>query len=154
MRIDLDGICIKGVYHITCVDAVSQWQVEACVQGISEAFLLPVLAFILSQFPFVIKGFHSDNGSEYVNKQVAELLNKLNIEQTKSRSRQSNDNALAESKNNSVVRKHMGYSHIPQKYAKPINEFFANTFNSWLNLHRPVQPPLPGSCSAVCSTCR
>ena len=138
---DLDGI--KGVYHITCVDAVSQWQVEACVQGISEAFLLPVLEFILSQFPFVIKGFgktpsqHSDNGSEYVNKKVAELLNKLNIEQTKSRARQSNDNALAESKNNSVVRKHMGYSHIPQKYAKPINEFFANTFNSWLNMHRP-----------------
>lgn len=132
---DLDGI--KGVYHITCVDAVSQWQVEACVQGISEAFLLPVLEFILSQFPFVIKGFHSDNGSEYVNKHVAELLNKLNIEQTKSRPRQSNDNALAESKNNSVVRKHMGYSHIPQKYAKPINAFFANTFNAWLNMHRP-----------------
>src|ERR1035437_158224 len=41
---DLDGI--KGVYHITCVDAVSQWQVEACVQGISEAYLLPVLALI------------------------------------------------------------------------------------------------------------
>ena len=132
---DLDGI--KGVYHIPCVDAVSQWQVEACVEGISEAFLLPVLGFVLSQFPFVIKGFHSDNGSEYVNKMVAELLNKLNIEQTKSRARQSNDNALAESKNNSVVRKHMGYSHIPQKYAKPINEFFANTFNSWLNMHRP-----------------
>ena len=132
---DLDGI--KGVYHITCVDAVSQWQVEACVQGISEAFLLPVLAFILSQFPFVIKGFHSDNGTEYINKKVAELLNKLNIEQTKSRSRQSNDNALAESKNASVVSKHMVYSHIPQKYAKPINEFFANTFNFWLNMHRP-----------------
>lgn len=132
---DLDGI--KGVYHITCVDTVSQWQVEACVQGISEAYLLPVLAFILSQFPFVIQGFHSDNGSEYINKRVAELLNKLNIEQTKSRARQSNDNALAESKNNSVVRKHMGYSHIPQKYAKPINAFFANTFNPWLNMHRP-----------------
>jgi len=132
---DLDGI--KGVYHITCVDTVSQWQVEACVQGISEAFLLPVLEFILSQFPFVIEGFHSDNGSEYINKKVAELLNKLNIEQTKSRARQSNDNALAESKNNSVVRKHMGYSHIPKKYAKPINAFFANIFNTWLNMHRP-----------------
>jgi len=82
---DLDGI--KGVYHITCVDAVSQWQVEACVEGISEAYLLPVLEFILSQFPFVIKGFNSDNGSENVNKKVAELLNKLNIEQTKSRAR-------------------------------------------------------------------
>jgi transposase InsO family protein len=132
---DLDGV--KGVYHITCVDAVSQWQVQACVQGISEAFLLPVLALIIAQFPFVVQGFHSNNGSEYINHQVAKLLEKLRIEQTKSRSRHSNDNALAESKNASVVRRHMGYSHIPQQYAKPINAFYQETFNPWLNLHRP-----------------
>ncbi len=132
---DLDGI--KGVYHITCVDEVCQWQVEACVQGISEAYLLPVLALILDQFPFVITGFHSDNGSEYINGPTAKLLEKLRIEQTKSRSRKSNDNALAESKNASVVRKHMGYSHIPQQYAEPINAFYQTTFNPWLNLHRP-----------------
>ncbi len=132
---DLDGI--KGVYHITCVDAVSQWQVQACVQGIGEAHLLPVLALIIAQFPFVVQGFHSDNGSEYINHQVARMLEKLRIEQTKSRSRHSNDNALAESKNASVVRKHMGYSHIPQQFAKPINAFYLDTFNPWLNLHRP-----------------
>ena len=132
---DLDGL--KGVYHITCVDAVSQWQVQACVQGISEAFLLPVLEMVIAQFPFQVEGFHSDNGSEYVNHRVAKLLEKLRIEQTKSRSRHSNDNALAESKNASVVRKHMGYSHIPQKYAKPINAFYQEVFNGWLNLHRP-----------------
>jgi hypothetical protein len=132
---DLDGL--KGVYHITCVDAVSQWQVEACVQGISEAFLLPVLLLVMEQFPFEIDGFHSDNGSEYINRNVATLLEKLRIEQTKSRSRHSNDNALAESKNASVVRKHMGYSHIPQKYAQPINTFYQEVFNPWLNLHRP-----------------
>jgi transposase InsO family protein len=132
---DLDGI--KGVYHITCVDAVSQWQVQACVQGISEAFLLPVLSMVIEQFPFEVVGFHSDNGSEYINAKVAKMLEKLRIEQTKSRSRHSNDNALAESKNASVVRKHMGYSHIPQKYAQPINVFYQKTFNPWLNLHRP-----------------
>jgi hypothetical protein len=132
---DLDGV--KGVYHITCVDAVSQWQVEACVQGISEAHLLPVLALIIDQFPFPVVGFHSDNGSEYINHRVAKMLEKLRIEQTKSRSRHSNDNALAESKNASVVRKHMGYSHIPQSFAKPINAFYQATFNPWLNLHRP-----------------
>jgi transposase InsO family protein len=132
---DLDGV--KGVYHITCVDEVSQWQVQACVQGISEAYLLPVLALVMEQFPFEIKGFHSDNGSEYINGRVAKLLEKLRVEQTKSRSRHSNDNALAESKNASVVRKHMGYSHIPQKYAKPINTFYREVFNPWLNLHRP-----------------
>ncbi len=132
---DLDGA--KGGYHITCVDSVSQWQIEACVEGISEAFLLPVLEMMMAQFPFEIQGFHSDNGSEYINHKVAKMLEKLRIEQTKSRSRQSNDNALAESKNASVVRKHMGYSHIPQKYAKPINAFYEGVFNSWLNLHRP-----------------
>jgi hypothetical protein len=132
---DLDGI--KGVFHITCVDAVSQWQVQACVQGISEAFLLPVLPLILAQFPFVVAGFHSDNGSEYINHRVAGLLEKLRIEQTKSRSRHSNDNALAESKNASVVRKHMGYDHIPQQFATPINAFYEGIFNPWLNLHRP-----------------
>ena len=132
---DLDGI--KGVYHITCVDAVSQWQVQACVQGISEAFLLPVLALLIAQFPFEIEGFHSGNGSEYINGRVAKMLEKLRIEQTKSRSRQSNDNALAESKNASVVRKHMGYRHIPQKYAQPINTFYQEVFNPWLNYHRP-----------------
>ena len=132
---DLDGV--KGVYHITCVDEVSQWQVQACVQGISEAFLLPVLALVLGQFPFEIVGFHSDNGSEYINGRVAKLLQKLLVEQTKSRSRHSNDNALAESKNASVVRKHMGCSHIPQKFAKPINAFYQDVFNPWLNLHRP-----------------
>ena len=132
---DEDGM--KGVYHITCVDSTSQWQVEACVQGISEVFLLPVLEMVIAQFPFVIEGFHSDNGSEYINHKVAKMLEKLRIEQTKSRSRQSNDNALAESKNASVVRKHMGYAHIPKKHAQPINTFYQECFNPWLNLHRP-----------------
>ena len=109
----------------------------ACVQGISEAFLLAVVALLIGQFAFVIEGFHSDNGSEFINGKVASLLEKLRIEQTKSRSRQSNDNALAQSMNASVVRKHMGYSHIPQKYAIPINVFYVQTFNPWLNLLRP-----------------
>ena len=65
------------------------------------------------------------------------MLDTLRIEQTKSRARHSNDNALAESKNASVVRKHMGHSHIPQQYAEPINAFYQASFNPWLNLHRP-----------------
>ena len=72
---------------------------------------------------------------------MAKLLEKLRIEQTKSRSRHSNDNALAESKNTSVVRKDMGYSHIPRHNARPINVCYQNTFNPWLNLHRPCLLP-------------
>ena len=103
---DQDGV--KGVYHINAVDEITQWQVMAWVPQISEAFLLPALEQILQQFPFEIRGFHSDNGSEYINRSVAQLLNKLLIEQTKSRPRRSNDNGLVETKNGSVIRKHMG----------------------------------------------
>ena len=134
---DLDGA--KGVYHITCVDCVSQWQVMACVQAIDADSLLPVLQSVIKQFPFEIAGFHSDNGSEYVNHKVATLLSTLNIEQTKSRARRSTDNALAESKNAAVVRKHMGHSYIPQRFAQDIDVFYQDWFNPWLNMHRPCQ---------------
>lgn len=77
----------------------------------------------MAAFPFVIRGFYGDNGSEYVNRQMAKLLEKLRIEQTQSRSRQTNDNALAESKNASTVRKHLGYSHLPQHLAAAVNGF-------------------------------
>ncbi len=108
---------------------------------ISEQFLIPVLAEMLETFPFNISGFHADNGSEYINHQVAKLLNKLNIELTKSRSRQSNDNGLAESKNASVVRKTSGYSHIEQHWADELNGFNREYLNPFLNYHRPCYFP-------------
>ena len=133
---DRDGL--KGVYHINIVDCVTQFEGVATCERISEAFLIPVLDALLDSFPFVIKGFHSDNGSEYINRDVAKLLNKLLIEeQTKSRSRHCNDNALAESKNASIVRKQLGYSHIPQRFATLVNALCRDHLNPYLNFHRP-----------------
>jgi len=126
----------KGVYHINLVDEVTQDEIVVTVAGISEEFLRPALEAALEDFPFVILGFHSDNGSEYLNKRVAELLQKLLIEQTKSRSRRTNDNALVEGKNAAVVRKHFGYMHIPRKHASVMNEFNRSHLNPYLFLHR------------------
>lgn len=94
---DLDKT--KGVYHINAVDEVTQFEIICTVEKISDLYFMPALTQILESFPLQVLGFHSDNGSEYINKQVAALLGKLYIEFTKSRSRHSNDNALAESKN-------------------------------------------------------
>ena len=97
-----------------------------------------MLEALLQSFPFVILGFHTDNGSEYINRHVAKLLNKLLIEeQTKSRPRHSNDNAQAESKNGAIVRKHLGYSHISQRFAVPVNAFCRDYLNPYINFHRP-----------------
>jgi transposase InsO family protein len=127
----------KGVYHINAVDEVTQFEVVCTVEKISELHLMPAIEQLLVCFPFVIKGFHSDNGSEYINYKVAKLLSKLLIEFTKSRSRQSNDNALVESKNGSVIRKLFGYAHIPQRWAFLINEFNHKTLFPYINYHRP-----------------
>lgn len=130
----------KGVYHITLVDEVTQWQIEVCVKGINEWFLLPALKVALQEFPFKIINFHSDNGSEYINYRVAELLNGLVIKQTKSRSRHCNDNALAETKNK-IIRKWIGYNYIPKKFAPAINRFYQTYFNVYLNFHRQCAYP-------------
>jgi transposase InsO family protein len=127
----------KGVYHINAVDEVTQFEAVWSVEKISEHYLIPALQQLLETFPFTVLGFHSDNGSEYINKRVVVLLEKLRIEFTKSRSRQSNDNALVESKNGAVVRKHFGYVHIPQRWAPLINIFNRQHVNPYLNFHRP-----------------
>ena len=109
---DWDGI--KGVYPVNAVDEVTPFEGVASVERISERYLIAVLASLIDSFPFIIKGFHADNGSEYINQRVADLLNKLLIELTKSRSRRTHDNARVETKNGSIVRKPLGY-HRPEE---------------------------------------
>jgi transposase InsO family protein len=128
---------VKGVYHINAVDAVTQWQVVGCVGRISEQHLLPVLEAMLHQFPFRILGFHSDNGSEYINHEVAKLLKTLLIEFTKSRANRTQDNALVEGKNGAIIRKHMGYGHIAAEHAEAVQKFYTAHLNPYLNFHRP-----------------
>ncbi len=132
-----DSAGAKGVYHINAVDAVTQWQVVGCVEKISEAYLMPVLAAVLAQFPFPIRGFHADNGSEYINHRVAEMLGKLHAEFTKSRACRSQDNALVEGKNGAVIRKLIGYGHIAGQHAAALQEFYREHLNPYLNFHRP-----------------
>lgn len=127
----------KGIYHINIVDEILQWEIVGTVEKIAEYYLKPLLEDLIEQFPFTIINFHSDNGSEFINEMVAKLLNKLLIQQTKSRTRHCNDNALAECKNGAIIRKHMGYVHIPQSFAPAVNQFYKEHLNIYLNYHRP-----------------
>jgi transposase InsO family protein len=127
----------NGVFHVNAVDEVTQWEVIGCCSAISEQHLIPVLEAILHQFPFRVRGVHADNGSEFVNHTVARLLNKLWIEFTRSRPCRSQDNALVEGKNGAIIRKHIGYGHIPAERAEQIQKFYTAYLNPYLNFHRP-----------------
>jgi hypothetical protein len=128
----------EGLYHINAVDALTQWQIVGCCQTISESHLIPVVEAMLHQFPFRIQGFHSDNGSEFINYRVEKLLHKLLVSEfTKSRSHRTSDNALVEGKNGAVVRKHIGHEPIGAEHAGEFQRFYMAEFNPYLNYHRP-----------------
>ena len=133
---------LKGIYHINVVDEVMQWETVISVEKISEAHMIPALKELFGQIPFVIRGFHSDNGSEYVNHPALRLLNSLLIRFTKSRPGHSNDNGLVETKNGWVVRKNLGYTYIPPRNVSDLNDFYQEVFNLYINFHRPCLFPV------------
>lgn len=138
---DLNGK--KGVYWINIVDEVLQFEFVLCVPEICQKYIKEILIIFRDLCPYKILNFHSDNGSEFINKLVAAFLNEEKITQTKSRPRQHNDNALVESKNGSIIRKQFGHAHIPatQKNVKLLNLFCQNWFIPYLNFHRPCAFP-------------
>lgn len=131
---DMEGE--KGVYHINTIDEVTQFEFIGSCPFISEKYLKPLLEKLLQLYPFKIIEFHSDNGSEFVNQVVCGLLNKMLIRLTKSRARKTNDNALVEGKNGSIIRKWLGYGFISKEYADNLN-YFHDYFNEYINFHRP-----------------
>ena len=133
----------KGIYVINVVDEVTRFQHLGAVPNITEYFLIPLLEALTTAFPFTVEAFHADNGSEYINHCVAELLTKLHIGTfTKSRPRRSNDNALVESRNGSVVRKWLGHIYVPGPLAPRVNAFLRDTLFPFLNFHRPCLLPI------------
>ena len=119
--------------NLNLVDEVTQFQFIGSVEHIHASCLAPVLEALLRAFPFTLHGFHADNGAEFINRNVATLLQALHIDTfTKSRARRSTDNALVESKNGSVVRKHLGYGHIPSRYAERVNTFNQQILSPYL----------------------
>ena len=139
--IRVDVVHQRDVYHINSVDEITQWEVVVCIPQISEVCMIPALLEMFKQYPFAIFNFHSDRGGENINYQVAYLLEKERIKQTKSRSRHCNDNALVETKNGSVIRKNMGWQHINQNLSDRVNKYYKNFFNPYLNFHRPCGFP-------------
>lgn len=129
---DMNGI--KGVYHIDIVDEVTQWQCVVSVPEINFTYMELALEQLLKIFPFTIYEIHSDNGSEYINKNVAKMLTRLLIKMTKNRTRHCNDNALCESKHN-IVRKWVGYTFMEKSMYVHLNEFY-DSFDEYLNFHR------------------
>ena len=91
---------------LTMTDLVTGWTENASIRNNASKWIVQAVADLEGMFPFPLQVFDSDNGSEFINHDVADWLQERDIAQTRSRPYQKNDQATVESKNNHVVRKH------------------------------------------------
>lgn len=94
---------------LTMTDLVTGWTENASVRNNAARWIVAAVADLQGMFPFPLRVFDSDNGSEFINHDVADWLQERDIAQTRSRPYKKNDQATVESKNNHVVRKHAFY---------------------------------------------
>lgn len=91
---------------LTMTDLVTGWTENASIRNNASKWIVQAVADLQGMFPFPLVVFDSDNGSEFINHDVADWLQERDIAQTRSRPYKKNDQATVESKNNHVVRKH------------------------------------------------
>jgi len=105
---------------LTATDVSSGWTVLSALPNKAHAWALQSMQALQSSLPFPLLELHSDNGSEFVNR---DTLNWRDIAKTllltRSRPRHKNDNCFAEQKNGAVVRNYVGYARFdtPDEYA-------------------------------------
>ena len=92
---------------MTCL--VTGWTENASIRNNASKWILSAVSDLQERFPFPLVVFDSDNGSEFINHDVANWLQARDIAQTRSRPYRKNGQATVESKNNHVVRKHAFY---------------------------------------------
>jgi hypothetical protein len=104
---------------LTATDVASGW-VRTKVRELrpllnkAHRWTFAALKDIYSTLPFPLRGFHRDNGSEFINQVIADWLRNpvCPIPFTRSRDRQKNDNCFVEQKNGAVVRQYIGYDRL------------------------------------------
>jgi hypothetical protein len=94
---------------LTMTDLATGWTENASIRNNASKWIVNAVSDLHGRFPFPMRVFDSDNGSEFINHDVADWLQQREIAQTRSRPYKKNDQAAVESKNNHVVRKYAFY---------------------------------------------
>jgi hypothetical protein len=88
---------------LTMTELVTGWTENHSIRNNASKWILAGIEQLRERFPFALVIFDSDSGGEFINHEVAAWLQARDIEQTRSRPYQKNDQAQVESKNNHVV---------------------------------------------------
>jgi len=135
-----DGGASFGQYcqTLTVTDIATGWTETKAVQNKAEKHVFAALQEIRAHLPFALLGLDSDNGGEFINDQLVRYCQREQITFTRSRPYRKNDNCFVEQKNNSIVRRTVGYYRFdtPEQLAL-LNELYAR-LRLYTNFFLPV----------------
>lgn len=95
---------------LTMTDVATGWTEVVAVLNKAQRHVFPGLQHARDRLPFPLRGLDTDNGSEFINVNLVRWCETEHITFTRSRPYRKNDGCFVEQKNNSVVRRSVGYS--------------------------------------------
>jgi hypothetical protein len=136
------GGSTAGQYAFTVqiVDIATGWTACRGVWGKGERGVFGALQSIEKSLPFRIRGFDSDNGGEFLNYHLAKYFQgqKPQVQFTRSRPYEKNDNAHIEEKNWSHTRQYLGYQRFEYPEMIPLlNDLYTTEWDLLFNYFIP-----------------
>lgn len=130
------GNAIEGdyIHSLTLTDILTTWTECRGVWCKGAEGVLEQVQSIETALPFPLKGFDSDNGSEFINHHFIRYFADEFVQFTRSRPYRKNDNAFVEQKNWTHVRHLLGYERLDDKSILPLlNNLYANEWSQYQN---------------------
>lgn len=129
----------EHIWSLDLVEIYSGWSEQIAALGKSEQGIVETIEEIKAAVPFLVLGFDSDGGSEFINWHMVRYCERQKLEFTRSRPDRKNDNAYVEQKNYTHIRQWLGYGRYDtMEQLKLINDLYRNELRMFNNFFRPV----------------
>ena len=143
IEVDLVAHCgenLEGFYLNTlmAVDVATGWAEFVGVWGKGQERVGAAIHNVRARLPFPMLGLDSDNGSEFINQDIARWCQRAGITFTRSRPYKKNDNCFVEQKNGSIVRRVIGRDRYSSKQAYEILNRVYYLLRLYSNFFQPV----------------
>jgi len=122
------------IYSLDLVEIYSGWSEQYAVMGKGETRIVAAIDEIKIKCRSNCFGLDSDGGSEFINWHLVKYCEKNNLYFTRSRAYMKNDNAYVEQKNNTHIRKLLGYERFDNwEQLKLMNDLYRNEWRLFSN---------------------
>jgi hypothetical protein len=128
------------IHTIQMVDIATGWSEMVAVYGRSYRVMADGFEYMLARLPFAVQEIHPDNGGEFFNRHLLRYWKEKvpDLQLSRSRPYQKNDNRFVEENNHSLIRTYIGHDRLDtQAQLKALRQLYEKL---WLyhNFFQPV----------------